>query len=253
MLFVYEELFRQIGLTKGETKVYLALLGLGEKTVSPIAKEAEVSLSKIYEILYNLIKKGLVSSITKNNVKYFLAADPIHIIDYLEQKKKEINKSEEGIKTIIPFLQLQKETIGHEPIATLYEGFTGIKTFYEVVLKSASRGDEILVIGIPRYSAEKYEGYFLNWNKRRAQKGISIKIIFNYNVRDLGKKREKIRFTDIRYLPKDLTTPAWILIYKGGVATIHLTEKPICVFIQDRAVIASYMIFFRTFWEISTK
>lgn len=249
---MYEKLLEEVGLTKGETRVYLALLKLGENTVSPIAKEGNVSLSKIYEILDNLIKKGLVSSITKNNTKYFNASDPERIIEYLEHKKQAIVKSEKEITKILPQLKSQKELIDRSNIASLYEGFNGIKTFYEFVLRRASKGEQILVMGIPRYSAEKYEGYFLDWNKRRAQKDVSIKIIFDYNVRDLGKKREKIRLTETRYLSEDFLTPAWILICKEGVATIHLADKPICVFIKDKNVVESHIHFFNIFWKLSS-
>lgn len=244
-----ETILKEIGLTNGETKVYLSLIKIGENTVSPIAKEADVSLSKIYEILNNLIKKGLVSYITKNNTKYFLATDPERIIDYLENKKKEINKSEEEIREILPSLKSQKEKNENKVKATLYEGFRGIKSFYEWVLRDSKPNDEILVIGLPKYAAEKYEGYFLDWNKRRSKKGVKIKLIFNYDVKDLGKKREKIKLTEVRYLTQELITPAWILIYNKGVATIHLTEDPICIFIKDDDVVKSYRNFFNLLWN----
>ena len=47
----------EIGLTEGENKVYLALLKLGSSTIGRIIKEAQVSNSKIYDILDRLNKK----------------------------------------------------------------------------------------------------------------------------------------------------------------------------------------------------
>ncbi len=224
---------------------------MGESTVGPIAKEADVSLSKIYEILENLIKKGLVSHILKNNTKYFLATDPERLIDYLERKKKEIMDSENQIKEILPLLKAQKEKNEGKTKATLYEGFRGIKSFYESVLRDSKSKEEIFVIGLPRYATERYEGYFLDWNKRRSKKGVRIKLIFNYDAKDLGKKRERIKLTEVRYLTKELITPAWILIYSKGVATIHLTKDPICTFIKDEEVVKSYKNFFNLLWDIS--
>ncbi len=250
---MHETLLKEIGLTNGETKVYLSLIKIGENTVGPIAKEASVSLSKIYEILDNLIKKGLVSHIKKNNTKYFLATDPERIIDYLDRKKKEITKSEDEIREILPSLKAQKEKNEKKTIATLYEGIRGIKSFYESVLRNSKSKEEILVIGLPKYAAERHEGYFLDWNKRRAKKGIRIKLLFNYNVRELGKKREKIKLTEVKYLTQELVTPAWILIYKKGVATIHLTKDPICTFVNDGEVVKSYKNFFNLLWNIAKK
>ncbi len=248
---MHEELLKEIGLTNGETKVYLSLIKLGENTVGPIAKDADVSLSKIYEILENLIKKGLVSYIVKNNTKHFLATEPERIIDYLETKKKEIDKSEEEIKRILPSLKLQKEDKDKKTKATLFEGFRGIKTFYESILRDSKQDDEILVMGLPKYAAERYEGYFLDWNKRRAKSGVKIKLIFDNDAKELGKKREKIKLTETKCLPKDIVTPAWILVTKNGVATIHLTKEPICVYIKDVDVKTSYENFFKVFWNLA--
>ena len=51
-----EQLLEEIGLTKGEIKVYLTLLRLGETTTGKIIEKAQISSGKIYEILDKLIK-----------------------------------------------------------------------------------------------------------------------------------------------------------------------------------------------------
>ena len=51
------KILEDIGLTKGEIKAYLALLKLGQSSTGPIAKEANVSRSKLYVILDKLSKK----------------------------------------------------------------------------------------------------------------------------------------------------------------------------------------------------
>jgi len=248
-----EDALLNAGLTKGETRVYLTLLKIGESTVGPIAKNADVSLSKIYEILQNLIKKGIVSSIVKNNVKYFSASNPERIIDYLEKRKQEISNSEKKIKEILPFLKAIKDKEKKKEIATLYEGFKGIQTFYEEILRDIKKDEEILVFGIPKEPAEKYEAYFLDWNKRRAKKKASVKLLFDYDVKELAKRRAKIKRTEVKYLPKEFKTPAWIFIFKDTVATIHITENPICVVIKDKNVAESYTNFFNILWKLAKK
>ena len=61
----------KIGLTEGESKVYLALTELGSSTVGPIVKKSGVAYSNIYDILHRLIEKGIVSFIIKNKTRYF--------------------------------------------------------------------------------------------------------------------------------------------------------------------------------------
>jgi sugar-specific transcriptional regulator TrmB len=45
------KMLEEIGLTEGESKVYLALLKLGATKTGPLIKEADVSSSKVYKIL----------------------------------------------------------------------------------------------------------------------------------------------------------------------------------------------------------
>ena len=144
------EILTKIGLTPGESRAYLALLELGMTTVSPISKKADISLSKVYEVLDGLIKKGLASSINKNNVKHYNAADPDRIIDYLEEKKTSIMEDQKEIRAKLPELKLQQALAEKKPIAELYEGIKGIKTYYEKILLDLDAGDKIYTFGIPR-------------------------------------------------------------------------------------------------------
>src|SRR3989344_2186615 len=86
-----------IGLTKGEAKVYLALIELGSTTVGPLVKKANVAYSNIYEILNRLVDKGLVSYIVKSKTKYFQAASPKSFSDYFNKKEQELKFQNEEI------------------------------------------------------------------------------------------------------------------------------------------------------------
>ena len=83
---------KELGLTKGEIKVYLALLKIGISTKGPIASKAKVSESKVYEILDRLTAKGLVSNAMKKKgarqVKQFKAANPILLKDFLNKSSE---------------------------------------------------------------------------------------------------------------------------------------------------------------------
>ncbi|MEM4152831.1 MAG: helix-turn-helix domain-containing protein [Candidatus Pacearchaeota archaeon] len=94
---MYELLLEKAGLTKGEAKVYLTLLKIGETTTGNIIKESGLSGSKVYEIINRLIKKGLVSFIVKERTKWFKAATPRKLLEYLDMKTKELNKIKKRI------------------------------------------------------------------------------------------------------------------------------------------------------------
>src|SRR3989344_1268060 len=97
-------LLEDIVLTKSEVSVYLALLDLGSSSTGKIVDKSQVSSSKIYEILDRLMQKGLVSFVIKEGVKHFEAAPPDRILDYAEEKEKEMKQQKEGLKSLIPEL-----------------------------------------------------------------------------------------------------------------------------------------------------
>src|SRR3989344_1806167 len=99
-----EKLLEEIGLTKGEINVYLTLLKIGETTTGKIIEEAQISSGKIYEILDKLIKKGLASYTTKEKTRYFNAASPNRILDFLHEKEKELKSKEEELIKELPLL-----------------------------------------------------------------------------------------------------------------------------------------------------
>ena len=87
-----EKILEEIGLSRGESKIYLALIDLGSSTTGPIAKKSKISHSKVYKILDKLSVKGLVSYVLIRKTKYFKASNPEHgfkqIIKLLRKAKR---------------------------------------------------------------------------------------------------------------------------------------------------------------------
>src|SRR3989338_720168 len=142
---VNHEMFNllKIGLTEGESKVYLALSEIGSSTVGPIVNKSGVAYSNIYDILHRLIEKGVVSFIIKNKTRYFQAASPSNLIQYLDKKQEKIVQEKEALKNIIPELE-KLQSIKPKQEAEVFIGKKGLRTAYEKLSKDASKKDEIL-------------------------------------------------------------------------------------------------------------
>src|SRR3989344_4799497 len=124
-----------LGLTDGESKVYLALLKLGSSTVGPIAKEAKVAYSNIYDILERLLEKGLISFILKEKTKHFQAVPPSRLNEFIEKKEEKLQDEKLSLKSLIPELEkLQNPKSRQE--AEIFIGIKGIKTAYERLIES---------------------------------------------------------------------------------------------------------------------
>ncbi len=239
----------EIGLTEGESKVYLSLLRLGASTIGKIIKEAQVSNSKIYDILDRLNKKGLVGVSIINNVKNFEAKNPSVISDLISDKEENINK----VKKEIPRLQEMYEYA--EPIqeAEILQGIRGIKTFTEMILEKLNKGDVFYILGAPSESNELMGAYFQDWHKRRVKKGVKCKILYNKDAKKWAERRSKTSLTEIKFLPENVKTPALVDIGKDYVTTILFGERPLCIIIKNKKIYESYLSYFQLLWKTAKK
>ena len=90
-------ILKKIGLTENEVNIYIILLKSGPITAYEISQKTGVYRVHVYDKLEQLMKKGLVTHIYKDAKKYFQATSPTKIIQYLEEKKKELEFQENEI------------------------------------------------------------------------------------------------------------------------------------------------------------
>lgn len=248
-----ETLLQKLGLTKGEIKVYLALNKIGESTVGPIGKESKVSKSKMYDILDKLIEKGLVGYIVKEGTRYFLANDPHMILEYIEKQESELDKTKKEVVTeVLPLLMTQRASTSQKRVAEMYEGFQGIKAIREELMTTFTVGDTLLVLGAPKIANVKWEGWFLDFHKRRIGRKIKMKIIYNADAWEYGKIRAKMKLTKVHYLPNKLVSPNWIDIFPEAVLFVMVLKNPIAFVVRDIELANSFRAYFDIMWKNST-
>ncbi|HLC63307.1 MAG TPA: helix-turn-helix domain-containing protein [Candidatus Nanoarchaeia archaeon] len=246
-------LLEKLGLTQGEVKVYLALNKLGESSIGSIGKGSKVSKSKIYDILDRLIEKGLVGYITKNGTKYFAANNPNMLLDYVEKKEHELGMTKkEVISDILPRLVRERNSSPGKRVAEIYEGFHGIKTIREELMTQFKPNDTLLVLGAPKIANLKWEGWFLDFHKKRIRRRINLKIIYNSDARKYGEIRKKMNLTYVRYLPDNLVSPNWIDIFPDKVLFVILLDNPLAFVVRDRALANSFKSYFSIMWKNSS-
>ena len=240
-----------VGFTAGEEKAYIALLKLGSSTTGPIAKEAGVSRSKLYEILEKLIRKGIVSHYKQNNISYFKAAPPERIVEFLEKKEKEMETQKKLFQQSLPFFE---NFIGQKELkkeAEVFEGMEGIKNIREQALSKMREGETMLYFGNPASGHEYVLGYWDDWNQRRIAKKISAKIIYNQDAVKFGERRKKQSYTNVKYLPQKGLTEAWIEIYNDTVAIIIKKYTPMSIVINNKYIAESFKTYFSILWNVS--
>jgi len=240
----------KIGLTKSEARVYLALLKLGQTTAGPIVDESKVTRSKIYDILERLKNKGLVSHIIKKSTKHFSATNPSNIIEYLNQKEKELENEKKSIQEIIPRLLAQQGLIKEKKIAEIFIGFKGMENAFNTLAEEFNSKEIYYSFGAGTgENTKQIQIFFSKLHQKRIKKRVKSKIIFNESSRGLFKSQEKSKLVETKYLIN--STPSAINIYKDYTIIAILNKEPIVVLIKNKETSESFKEYFNVMWKIA--
>ena len=114
------------------------------------------------------------------------------------------------------------------------------------------KGDELLVLGAPKIANEKWEGWLLDFHKRRTARDVGMRIIYNSNAKEYGRVRTKMKITKVKYLPSDLVSPNWIDIFNEAIMFGIISEETIlAIVIRDESIVKSFKSYFELMWKIS--
>lgn len=244
-----EIFLEQMGLTKNEVKTYLALLELGSAPAGPLIKKLGMHRAAVYNLLDILIDKGLVHYVIQANRKYFESQDPKRLFEIIDSKKKILEEQENGLKKYLPELELKRKLSKESQEGTIYKGKKGLKSVFEDILNYKT---DFLVMGGSGRFKEIFGAYYTNWQKRRAQKKILLKIIYSESIRK--EKREQIlESSEIKYLSTEDIGPSTTFIYGDKVAIILWSDIPMAFLIRSESVVNSYKLFFDLMWGLAKK
>lgn len=234
-----ESILTEIGLSDGETKVYLALLKLGSSPVSAIKEETRLHRTTIYDFIEKLLNKGLISYVIKNNTKYFDATHPDKLLDFLKKKQ-------EDVKDILPDLinltKFQKQDIKVE----VYKGIEGYRTISNKMIKV---GKEVISFGIDETKFEQMDPIFMKQFFRQEQeqgikeRALTVKdpeFVYNY---------PHIRY---KFIPKEYFSPIPTFIFGDNVAVV-IWEPLTTILIENKDLADAYRKHFELLWNQNIK
>ena len=234
------DIFYRLGLDEREIKLYTGLLKMGPCKAGTLSKLTSIDRSVTYKLLYLLIDKGFVSSVIRENRKYFQATDPSRLQDVLKER-------EEGLKEGIQFLEKLKRETKEETSVEVYKGKEGFKTVMNDLLKQKKN---LYGIGYTAKGPEIVKYWYERWNRIR----IKEKIYRKYLVSAETAKKEvtKRPLTTVKIMPAGFVSPSSTIVYGGNVA-IFFPEKDdfTGIIIRSKRIAKAYKSFFDTLWKLS--
>lgn len=244
-----------IGFTKGEIRVYLALLEVGNSTSGPIINKSGVARSKVYELLEKLKRKGLVAETIQKNRRHFEAAPPERIGDYIHKKEVEIQNKKQEFDDYLPVLQQMVNVTKKEPVVKIYSGFEGIRTMYVEILTQLNRGDEYLAITMENEAWDQKAAtpFFRKFHQQRAKRGIKAKIL-TANRKYVGNRDVDFRSSgnySMRFI--DMALPSGIAVFGDTVATFVWGNEPYAFSVKNAINAEHYRKFFQEIWKTAKR
>ena len=225
-----------LGFTKREAQAYLALLKLEEAKAGEIAELTKEDRTNVYDSLKNLIKKGLVSYVIKENKTYYRIAPPEKLKNYLQEKEKTLQE-------ILPDLTKIYKSYTPKPVIEVYEGKEGIKTIMSDLLKE---GKEFVGFGATDRASVLLPEFTKRYLKEREKKKIKARQIYPKGERILPSK-----LSTFKAIPKEFCGPATTLIYGNKVALfMWFIEPPVVVLIKNKEAAQAYKNQFEFMWKM---
>jgi sugar-specific transcriptional regulator TrmB len=240
-------LLKDIGLANSEIEVYSSLLTTGSIKVGDLMKKLALHRSRIYEAINRLTDKGLVSYVIKNNVKYFEAADPERLLIYIDEQKEKLKEKEKSIKKILPELKKQTNPLMPHSEAHVLYGREGFKTMRKDALKQKQT---LYLIGAVGKEDRHLKYFFPNFDKLRIKDRIKFKILYDHEVK--GRSITKLKLMEVKFLPKEYSSPSVINIYGDRVVNVLWKgDTPLCFMIINKDIADSYRKWFELLWRYS--
>lgn len=183
-----QDVLTNIGLTKKESKVYLAALELGKSPASDIATRAKLNRVSTYDILERLIERNYVSISTKDRIALFTAVEPDAI-------RMDVRKKYLDFKEALPELRrLHGST--YIPRIRYHEGIEGVKKIYADTLTAKT---ELLNYADSKSIREYWPSYDEDYVAERVKRRIYLRGIAPLDeygkkvAHENGRKHREIR------------------------------------------------------------
>jgi sugar-specific transcriptional regulator TrmB len=232
-----------LGLKPFEAKVYLACIELGQSNVTRISEQAEVSRTFCYEVLGELIDRGLVSRVKTKGVQQF---SPLSLDKFHRLQEEKLRRFEE----VLPEMRALQMTVGDAPKVQFLSGMEGIKAAFEDTLETLDKGGEILIYTTAEGYYDQEQAHFRSYVKRRIAKKISVRFIggSTHNISLFTENNEK-ELRDFRLVPADRFPFAnEINIYGNKVAIMSMRGELMAVIIESESVAATQRAIFELAW-----
>lgn len=247
---MYTDILQDLGLSPNESRIYEALLELGETGVSDISTRTNIHRRNAYDAINRLVEKGFIVPVIDSKERRYVPVEPNKFLETIEEKRSKLQR-------ILPSMQELFEKKRPKEGVYIYKGIEGNKNVLRDMLNI---GKTVYTIGGKGIWANP-PSHPLSVGIIRELKRKKIKV---YILFDAPYKKEVIETikatqqTDVityRFLPEKYSSKAAIDIYEDRVAiwtgsTLNALDENTTIFMMISQKLAdSYRQWFQFMWD----
>lgn len=239
----------ETGLDPNEAKVYVALLGLGESYIVPIANKVALPRTTVFHVLDRLRDLGLIEIVMHKSRRVYFAHNPHKITSLLQQNRQGIDKRIDSIDSMMPDLMKLYLSSPFQPHIRYFRG-EEIKQIYEEILLVKDK--EIYYTGnVNQLEDILSKRFFQDWISRKVKAGIWTRSIRSHTTEDDAElyRPTKQYLRKAKYASDSYSSPSHVYIYDNNVAILTSSRENFGLVITSHDYATTMRNLFRELWK----
>lgn len=245
------EYLRELGLSNYEIEVYLLLLKVRQAKAKSISNESKVPYGRIYDVLYSLQQKGLISVISSKPKIYEAVEPQKSVANLLERQKNELKKLEEDKKNIVEQLIVSDAYAPSKQVGEKINIYYGSDNAIKLGIVGIQKSKKELLINTTRLEDPMAQKLIA----KKILEGVKVKVMIP-NITEKNKKNIK-RIIELGGEVKVGGIDGMKLGISDSVGTLITVASPenlkghITIVIEGRHFGSSMRKFFNIYWDMA--
>jgi len=244
-----------LGLSRDEAALYLFLRENSSCTALQLSKKLAIPRTRVYRILDNLLKLGMVKILLGARGQKYEASGKEQIDALIAQREHETNSLKRSVEIIEDHLSLLPNSVGTQSKVLYYRGLEGLK---QITWNSLKAKDGLLTLEVTDMNAFFDKAYAEDMRLRFIEKKIKIRTLTNARkiLSWTNVASEMVeKYWEIRHIPeKQLRINFEILIYNDVYTLYRYQDSEIfCVEIYNKELAEMQKQLFEFMWKNARK
>ena len=232
------------GLSAKASSVYVVLLEAGI-ALSPKAIILRTTLHRqyVYDALYQLEEKRLVTAVGESRATKYLATSPDRLLQDAEKQRLD---AIDGVQTLMKLYDRSPAGV----VEVIRGSQAAIESEFQM-LQNAKQGDFLDIVGGAGMSfVELFEGRLEEWESLRKEKGIVLRYIGSGEDVEHNKEISVIK-NESRTIP-NIGNIVNVCIRPDSVSFNIYEPEIVTVRVRNEAAVASQRALFEVLWNVAT-